>query len=297
MDTKPLTKEMIGLDRVSPTMLQDYEDCPLNFYYRHWLGLQLDEDRMHMDFGNAVQRAIEHIYAMYDWQFKNGWEAEKERLPEVIRTFRYHWPKHIITEKSFRNYMKTKEGKESGFTSPEDLYNKFKEDGEAIIKSYWDRKEDLLVNYGLDLDEFEIKMRVEMHNPADPADKLPIPLSGRIDCKTRDNSRLGDFKTSKGAYNEEESKKKMQCRAYPFAWLMDKGVFIPNFDYIVLRKGLKNPDRVQIVSLKFDEADMVSFYVQVKSILTRISNKEFGRPASGHPPYCSCYKYEEALKV
>lgn len=296
--SKELTPEMIGLDRISPTMLQTYEDCPLNFYYQCWLGLKLEDDRMHMDFGNAVQRAIEVIYAIYDNNFGGAWEAEKGSFEDkVLYTFKQHWTKHQVPDISFKKFMSTKAGKESGFTDKSQLYKAMYDDGVAILQSYWNDKEMLLTKHDLDLEDFEIMMRVEMHNPANPSEKLPIPLSGRIDAKNRKTTKLIDFKTSKGAYNEEDSRKLMQCRAYPFAWLMKHNVFIPNFDYVVLRKGLKSPDRVQVVSLKFDEADMLAFYEQVKSILTKIANREFSRPRSGHANFCDCYKFEKLLDV
>jgi hypothetical protein len=160
-----LTAEKIGMKSVSPTKLQDYEDCPLMFYYKHWLGLSLEQDKLHMDFGNAVQDSIEKIYAMFDYQFGNGWGAEQHRFPEIQKAFLKDWTIHQVPEESFKKYMTTRAGKESGYTERE------------------------------------------------------------------------------------------------------------------------------------HRADMLSFYVQVKSILTKIANREFPRGSSGHQNYCDCYKYEEALKI
>ena len=295
-----LTAEMIGIEknRVTPTMLQTYLDCPLNFYYACWLGLKLgDDDKIHMDFGNSVQRAIEMIYALYDNHFGGGWEPEKDSFEKVVYVFKQSWTKANVPESSFQKFMTTKAGKESGFTSKEDLYNYFYEDGIAILKSYWNDKEMLITQHDLDLDEFEVMLKVEMVNPADKTEKLPIPISGRIDSKNRNKTKLIDFKTSKGNYSEEKSRDLIQCRAYPFMWMMKYNEFIPNFDYIVLRKGLKSENRVQIVSLKFDEADMLQFYIQVKSILQSIANREFSRPRSGHQNFCDCYKFEKLLTI
>lgn len=299
---RELTKEAIGIekDRITPTMLQTYLDCPLNFYYQCWLGLKLgDDDRMHMEFGNAVQRAVEMIYVLYDNHFGGAWEAEKGSFDKVEKVFKQAWTKFHVPEESFQKFMNTKAGKESGFTNKQELYEEMYNDGIAILKSYWNDKEMLITKYELDLNEFEIMVKVDMINPADETgtEKLPIPISGRIDAKNRTSTKLIDFKTSKGAYNEEKSRLLMQCRAYPFMWLMKHGVFIPKFDYIVLRKGLKSEDRVQIISLEFDEADMLQFYIQVKSILQSIANREFSRPRSGHASFCDCYKFEKLLTI
>jgi len=297
---RELTKELLGIpkDRITPTMLQCYMDCPLNFYYSQWLGLKLgDDDRMHMEFGNSIQRAVEMIYALYDDNFKGAWEAEKNSFDKVEKIFKQSWTKFHVPEASFQKFLNTKAGKESGFTTKEELYQEMYEDGIAILKSYWKDKEMLITQHDLDLDEFEIMVKVDMVNPADKNEKLPIPISGRIDAKNRKTTKLIDFKTSKGAYNEEKSRLLMQCRAYPFMWLQKHGVFIPKFDYIVLRKGLKSEDRVQIISLKFDEADMLQFYIQVKSILQSIANREFSRPRNGHASFCDCYKFEKLLAI
>jgi hypothetical protein len=193
--------------------------------------------------------------------------------------------------------MKTKAGQESGFKSREDLYNYFKEDGLSIMQSYWNEKDRLVTEYGHDWNEFEIMMKVTMVNPADATDILPIPLSMRLDAINRKHTKIGDFKTSGSKYDEAETRKKIQGQCYGFGWLMKHNVFIPEFDYVVLRKGLKRPDRIQVVPLKYDMADMQAFYFRVKNILLQIANKEFDRPLKGHAPYCRCKEYEERLNV
>ncbi len=292
-----LTAEKIGLKSISPSKMQSYEDCPLAFYYQHWLGLQLEQDKLHLDFGNAVQDSIEIIYSMYDNNFGGGWSACGDRLEEVESFFLKAWKNYGVSEESFAKFLTTKAGKESGYTNKSELYEEFKEDGLAILRSYWKEKEHLLVEHGLDITETEIKLWVDMHNPADPTDKLPIPFSGRIDFKTRDDKKLGDFKTSKGSWTEKDSAKKIQAKAYAFAWLMKTGNLIKDFDYVILRKGLVREDRVQVVNLRVDEADMVEFYYRVKSILLKISNREFPRGSMGHQNFCDCYKFEKALSL
>jgi hypothetical protein len=149
----------------------------------------------------------------------------------------------------------------------------------------------MLAQYGHDLVEFEIPMKIEMVNPLDPEDKLPVLLSLRIDAINRDKSKIVDFKTSKNKYDEHETRKKIQGQCYVFA------TGIKKMDYIVLRKGLKNPDRIQVVQLEYDDVDISAFYHRVRSILLKIAQREFSRPAMGHPNYCRCYEYEEKLSV
>lgn len=290
-----LTAEQIGLDRISPSKLDCYESCPKLFYYREWLGLKIDQDKLHLQFGTAIHAAIEMIYLEYDIHFGGAWIAGD--FEKVIERFLRHWtPKHV-TEESFQKFMSTKAGKESGFTDKDQLYESFKQDGIIMLQSYWDNKERMLVEYGHDLVEFEKMMKVRMVNPEDPSDSLPIPLSMRLDAKNRDNTKIVDFKTSKAKYDEVETRKKIQGQCYLFGELMETGNFISKFDYIVLRKSMKSDDRIEVVQLEYDMADMLAFYHRVKAILTKIANREFDRPIAGHAGYCDCYKYEEILDV
>lgn len=290
-----LTPELIGMKSISPSKLDCYEQCPRLFYYQNWLGIQLDEDKLHLDFGTAIHAAIEMIYLEYDYNFGGAWVVGD--FEKVKERFLRHWtPKHV-TETSFQNFLETKAGKESGFTSKEQLYEAFKEDGIAMLQSYWYNKERMLVEYDHDLVDFEKMLKVRMVNPEDPEDSLPIPLSMRMDAKNRSNTKIVDFKTSKSKYDEAETRKKIQGQCYLFGELMETGNLITKFDYIVLRKSMKSADRIEVVQLQYDMADMLAFYHRVKAILTRIANREFDRPVAGHASYCQCYKYEDILSV
>lgn len=283
------------MEKISPTALNCYEECPRLFYYQNWLGLKLDEDKLHMDFGNAIHESIGYIHMLYDDNFGNGWNGEK--FSAIEEFFIQKWKPSSIRDESFEKYMKTRAGRDSGFKTKKDLWQYMYDDGIAILQSYWDNKEMLLTEYGHDLAEFEIMMKIDMKNPADNTEKLPIPLSLRIDARNRKKDKMVDFKTSKDKYDPVETRKKIQGQCYVFANLMATGQFVGEFDYTVLRKGLKNINRVEVVQLKYDEADMIAFYQRVKSILTKIANREFDRPISGHANYCQCRKYDEVLSV
>jgi hypothetical protein len=290
-----LTQEKIGLNRVTPSMLDKYEQCPKWFYYEDWLGIKLEEDKLHLDFGNAIHSAIEHIYLKYDYNFGGGWSNGSFELVE--EAFLNHWRPSMVSKETFQNYMKTSAGRDSGFKEEKDLYEFMKKDGIAMLESYWDNKERLLVEFDYDLSEFEIPVKVEMRNPENDKEKLPIPLSGRIDAINRTASRLVDFKTSKSKYDEVETRKKIQGLCYIYGYLMKTGKLIKEMDYLVLRKDMKSEDRIEVVELKYDEADISALYFRIKNILLRIANREFDKPLVGHAPYCQCKKYEEALSV
>ena len=290
-----LTSENIGLEKISPSQLSTFEECPRLFYYAVWLDLKIDEDQLHLSFGNAIHSAIGALYLEYDDNFGGAWSAGN--FENVKKRFLEKWKINNVSETSFNNFLNTRAGRESGFDTREELYKYMKDDGIAMLKSYWSEKERMLVEYGHDLTDFEQYKKVEMHNPEDKSDKLPIPLSMRLDAMNRDKTKIVDFKTSKSKYDETETRKKIQGQCYLFAHLMDTGEFISKFDYIVLRKELKSPDRIEVVQLEYDMADMLAFYFRGKAILVRITQRQFDRPAIGHPGYCNCLKYEEALSV
>jgi len=290
-----LTAEKIGLDRVTPSTLNTFEECPRLFYYQVWLGLKLDEDKLHLDFGSAIHDTLAYIHMNYDTNFGGGWEGQTFDVIEDY--FKHKWTITKVQEETFNKYIQTGAGRKSGFKDRKDLFKYFLEDGIIMLKSYWNNKERLLTEYDHDLSDFEISLKVEMHNPENKLQKLPIPLSGRLDAINRTKTKIVDFKTSGSSYDEIETRKKIQGQSYLFAHLMNTGEFISKMDYTVLRKGIKSPDRIEVIQLEYDIADMVAFYFRVQSILLRIANREFDAPLTGHMPYCQCKKYEEALSV
>lgn len=295
MSTNQLTPEMIGMEKISPSALTCYEECPRLFYFQNWLGLKLDEDRLHMDFGDAIHKAIEVIYLKYDNNFKSGWDSAS--FEPVKEKFLHEWKLHRVPESTFQKYMKTAKGRDSGYTKREDLYKAFRDDGLAILESYWKEKEHLLVEYRHDLVDFEMSAKMVLFNPDNPEEQLPIPVSMRIDARNRNQDKIIDFKTSGSAYNQEESKKKIQGQIYLLQYYCETGKLITDFDYIVLRKNLKSPDRVQVVSLKYDMADLSALFHRINSILWSIAGREFEKPRSGHASYCQCKDYEKALNI
>ena len=290
-----LTKEQIGLESISPSKLQCYEECPLNFYYSVYLGIQLPESKLHMDFGTAVHEAIHEIYLQYDDHFGGSWEAAS--FDRVKKRFLKNWKPSMVTESMLNDYSFTRAGRDNGFVNPKQLYDYFKDDGIKMLESYWKEKEMLLVDHGHDLKHFEVPNKTYLKNPFNPEEQLPIPLSYRLDAATREWDKIVDFKTSGSKYNQEETHKKIQGRLYLLAHLSETGKFISDFDYTVLRKQLVRDERIEVVNLKYTMDDMMETYLRVEVILQKIANKEFYPPTRGHPSWCRCRNYQEALKV
>ena len=295
MDMSHLTAQTIGMEKFSPSALDCYEQCPRLFYFQNWLGLKLEEDKLHLDFGNAIHSAIGMIFAQYDNNFGGSWEAADFKPVEA--DFRRQWTQKNVPDVSYDKFKTTAAGRDSSISSKEELYGSMLQDGIDMLKSYWDAKEVMLVEYGHDLVNFERYMKQTLFNPLNREEKLPIPMSYRIDAMTRKADKIVDFKTSKGKYDLVETRKKIQGQLYLLGHWCETGNFVGEFDYIVLRKGLKREDKIEVVRLVYDEADIVATFYRIQAILVRIGNREFSKPALGHASYCQCTKYESALDV
>ena len=267
---KDMTPDTIGLNRISPSMIMSYETCPRSFFYGTFLGLQLPQPQHHLLFGTAIHAAIGNIYDQKDK--KTNWELAEFSC--VKRTFEDYWTKDMC--------------------ETDILYDEMYADGIEMLKSYWDSKEYLLSQYGIDILESESIMKLPLRN-VQSSDVLPIPLSMRLDAISPNG--VVEYKTSSSKYDEEETKQKAQTLAYAYGYKEKYGKLPEYVTYVVLRKKLKGRDKVQVLQYQITDQDLVEFYHRVETILQKISNGEFSKPATGHAPYCDCYKFEELLTV
>lgn len=290
-----ITKDDIGLERITPSMLVQYMECPKLFYYRDWLGIRIPGDMRHLNFGTSIHEGIDRMYDLYDFNFGGAWEGQE--FESVKNAFIEKWSKYPIDLEEFSRYKCSKKGKESSIASPEELHKHMMDDGIAMLRDLWDQKELLVAEYGVDVKDIEIPVKMPLINPNDTNDKHPIPISMRIDGRTKSNVTI-EFKTSGGRYNEEDTRKKLQGRSYAFEEFQNYKNDNPRVVYVILLKDVKTDGkRVQVVDLQYDRADMEMYYNEVGAILQKIANREFNPPLKGHMPYCECRKYEELLKV
>mgnify|MGYP001563047728 CR=1 FL=1 len=280
-----MTKEQIGLDRITPSMLSEYEICPKLFFYRSWLGLKLPEPQRHLNFGTAIHKAIGNIYEQYD--SKTRWKYAEFGV--VRKTFLDNWTLNCISDIDFKDKELKKQ-----------CYEDMLFDGLKMLKEYWDNKEVYESIDDINITAMEIPIKVEMINP-ETKQTLPIPLSCRLDALTK-SGKIVEFKTSSSLYDENETRSKPQGLAYSFAYLMKNGKLPQGLDYLVMLKGRKKDNvakatRIQHIRLKHDESDMLAFFSRVKVILQKIINREFNRPLVSHANYCDCRKFEDTLKI
>jgi hypothetical protein len=289
-----LTAEQIGMEKISPSALMCYEECPLLFYYKYWLGLKIsDTNQRHLKFGTAYHAAIENIYNQFDDNFKAGWEYSEVSI--AIEEFEQHFKLKDISDEEFQRVLLMKSNK---FSTKEELYESMLEDGKSMIRHYWKNKEYLMSEFEINIHESEIPMKVRMINPANPNESLPIPLSLRLDARTKGKEIIVEQKTSSSKYDEDETRKKLQGRCYAYAhWLTEK-VIPKNVTYIInLKNKAEGKNELQVIVLKFDESDLQELYHYIESILQKIANREFGRGNVSGFNKIELDMYEKALGI
>jgi CRISPR/Cas system-associated exonuclease Cas4 (RecB family) len=270
-------KREIGINRISPSMLVEYENCPLLFYYRSWLGIRLPQGMRHLKFGTAVHEAIGNIYDQCDK--KTHWEFAELKL--VKKTFLENWTESCVDAEDESDPVRRKQ-----------MYEDMKDDGLNIIKSYWNQKESLLAEYGILPDRLEIPMKIPIFHPASK-EAAEIPMSGRIDGMQQNT--IIEFKTSKARYNEFETRNSPQALSYNLLWYCKTGKIPDRTIYVVMLKNRKKEDRIQVLEYTYDLTDVENFFNKVEATLEKIRNREFDKPKIGHPRFCDCHRYEKLL--
>ena len=271
-----LTKEQIGLDKITPSGISLYESCPKAFFYSNWLGLQLPQAMRHLNFGKAIHAAIDNIYNQYTAD--GGWSLAELSLAK--KNFLQEWQPSSISEEDFKTVAERLE-----------CYEAMKIDGLDLVEAYWDTKELLLAD-GIDVTQVEIPIRIPLKHPTTD-EVLPVIISGRLDGLT-DSGRIVEFKTSSAKYDEMETRNKPQGLSYSYLYYMTRHKLPAGLDYIVLLKGRKK-QRIQHIKIQHDESDIIAFFERVRVVLQKIANREFDRPKIGHARYCDCEKFEAAL--
>lgn len=267
----------LGISRISPSMLMEFESCPRLFYYRSWLGLKLPQAQRHLRFGSAIHLAIDNMYE----QFNEVTKWNKASVDTMIGTFLKNWSLDCIGDDEFP----TRKEKE-------ECFEEMKEDGVEMLKQLWDKKEELYAD-GFEPVEFEIPFKGVLHHPITKK-PFEIPHSMRIDSRAKRN-RIGEFKTSSKPYDPEETKGSMQALSYAFTDYILTGT-IPQIDYIVLIKKRKK-DKVQHIPITYTETDMLRYVERLEATFDKIRKREFRLNERCRIPYCDCHKFELLLKV
>ena len=139
------------LDRFSPSMLIEYLNCPLSFYYRYIAKIKLPQKQIHLVFGSAIHAAIEELF-----ENKDPYEAFNKE---------YNINKLLDEEK--------------------DIYEEYKELGKEMIRNYIKEFPTLDKLYNLSDGQSELYVKRNLINPLSKKETA-IPMSGRLDRLTND---------------------------------------------------------------------------------------------------------------
>jgi len=252
------------LEKFSPSMMIDYLNCPLSFYYKYISKIQLPTKQIHLVFGSAVHRAIEGIY-------------NKEKPFELF----------------IHTFDKTKLQDDE-----KDLHDEFLKLGEEMIKNYIEEHQTLDSLYNLSEGRSEIYIKDKLINPL-TGEESSIPMSGRIDRMTN-SGKIVEYKTSAKKWTEADVNYKIQTLLYNLWYFSKHGVLPEETLYIVLLKKFKKVGKgevIQVLSKHCTIDELASTYDEVEIILNKINNGEFERPKGFHPSWCDCYRYERALNI
>jgi hypothetical protein len=270
----------MDIDRVTPSMLKKFEECPLSFFYNYVLGIKLeDQQKMHFDFGTAVHAGIDMIYEQMDET--TGWDyADFSLVKEVfIKLF----PSTSVTPDP--KFPTEKERLEK--------WAEMRKNGVDLLKAYWDEKEELYAA-GVNPKEFEVMMKFVPFNP-ETREELEVPLSLRIDGLNREGKRIFEFKTSASKYDEVDTRNLPQTLAYVWAMYCKTGEVF-GVDYIVLLKNHKK-NRIQHLHYEYDLADVLAFDERVRTIIGKIKTRNYDLHQFCRVPYCDCRKFHDLLDV
>ena len=264
------------INRITPTGLKKFEECPLAFYYENVLGLTIPQTTIHFEFGTAIHLGIDNLFEQCDE--KTQWEFAEKNL--IIKAFKDYFTIDKINDEGFSD----KEAKEQKF-------NEMLKDGENLLNALWEEKEHLLAK-GINPSQFEVMMKIV---PEHPITKEPwdLPLSLRIDAIG--NERVIEFKTSASKYDVVDTRMLPQTLAYVYAMYCKTGK-IYSVDYIVLIKNRKK-DRIQHLHYEYDIADLIAFDARVRAILDKIKNRHYNFGQFCKKPFCGCRKMHDLLDI
>jgi hypothetical protein len=226
---------------------------------------------MHLEFGTAIHESLGVMYGDRDWSTDNLLKKAKSKLMQLFTLESVDLPDKTERLKKFSAMLN---------------------DGLIILDQYWAWKERLL-SEGIDPVQFELPIKMELWQP-DTKEKLPLPISLRLDCIAKDHT-IVEFKTSSQLYDPFEARARAQSLSYVWAYYCKFGV-IPKLSYVVMKKN-NGVDRIQHLKFQYDISDIIIFEKRVRSILEKIKNRHFDRPLRNHPRYCDCHKFEQALTI
>lgn len=185
--------------RVSNSHLKDYDSCPLLFYYRKILKLELPEKSIHLVFGSSLHKALE----LYN----------KEETDDIYEVFNKEFKEDLIDQK--------------------EKFLEYQMKGIAFLKQYTEQFEELEVSKSEEKLTFK-----NVLDPETGESLLFNEITGIIDFELSDGT-IGDYKTSGKKYTQEQVDTSDQVTIYYLLYFLEHGKLPNGFMYIIFLKKRK----------------------------------------------------------
>ncbi len=248
------------IEKISASMVLDYMNCPLSFYYHYIAKIQLPTKAMPLVFGNGIHAGIDAFYSgkdPYEAFLKNFDKSKlsQEELPDYER--------HVfLGQQMLEDYVKEAPLLDS-------LYNLKEGTSEKYFKKH-------LVN---------------------PLTKQlsSLPFTGRIDRLTVGN-RIIEYKTASSKKPGPEEYR-LQTNVYSLWYYSEFGKFPEEVVFIVLLKKERSNEEeklYQVFTMHPMETELASTFDDIELIIQKINAAEFPRHTS-FIPWCDCKKCDELL--
>lgn len=252
--------------RLTASMIRDYMNCPLLFYYRYIMKIRLPMKVMPLVFGGALHDALETFHNDGD-------------------------PYKTFEEKFIFEEIDPKEGQ-----SKDSLRTDFEEhgkEGKRFIDHYVNAQDYLKQYWKIDpkgRSEEGFNM-VWWQDPA-TGKRLELPMNGRYDRLT-DSHQIVEFKTSSKKYKQGDVDTLVQADVYNYTYFMQHGVIPEGMYYVVFIKGRKEP--LQVLKTVRTKEQFSQIFRTADLVIKGIQGRQFSEGAGFLHKYCDCHKYKKNL--
>lgn len=255
------------LNRISPSMIASYLNCPLAFYYGYIAKIELSTTRIHLTFGSAIHKAIEEMYKGH------------QNPAEVYKS------------------MFTREGLDE---EGKKLFTEYYALGLEMLKNYLEMHPSLDALYNLNTGSSEHRFKQYIVNPL-TNEPSRVPLSGVVDRLVMSNENvIVEYKTSKTKWDPTETRFKVQSLLYNLWHYAEYGKIAEKTLYIVLLKKHKRTKRdevIQLIEYVPTVEDLAEAWYEMECIVGQVEAGMFERPKHNHARFCDCHKYEALLGI
>lgn len=249
------------LEKISYTALRDYLKCPKLFLFRKILELPLETKQIELHFGSSIHKALELFHT--------------KKLDPII-TFQKEFTKDKLNKDEYAQWQ-------------DYIYM-----GNNFMKYYVNYQDTLLKVYNTNIIANERFFSLSGVKDPITGETCKIKrITGVVDYVTEDG-KLGDFKTSKNKYTQEDIDTSLQPDFYYLWYYMTYHKLPTAFQYIVFVKSNKR-DLIQVLETTRNLDDISRLIQTINIAFDNISQNKFEKGCNDNE-YCDCKLYDAIFK-